>query len=263
MGAQRFLIPLVAIYLLIPILSQGAAIRTRTWNEQAHGITEATLRTLIYGDDIPGFREKPATTDGKGPDIALDIARDEGDFVSSIRSCWESSDGLNRLDITVWTFASPEAAMESGKSLSHRGQFEPTEMPAKEQIGEASWSWPRGNGYGLCRFVLGRTMVEVHIIPWNRRVSPNEQPRVSAMDGHLYEIADTLARGLEWVIRQHRELVSAADTAERLTVQGTGTSTSETPALTLRNVTWASLSALAQAGAQVTWDAKTNSATVS
>lgn len=83
------------------------------------------------------------------------------------------------------------------------------------------------------------------------------------LDGHHYDVADTLARGLEWAIRQHPKLLGDTDTTERLTLQTGGKLAPGASALTFRSVTWAPLTALQQAGAKVKWDKKTNRAIVS
>jgi len=82
------------------------------------------------------------------------------------------------------------------------------------------------------------------------------------MDAHLDEVARTLARGLEWVILHHPDMMAQSAEGQRGTVLAAGNSISA-PALTFGSAAWASLDTFRQAGAKVVWDAKSGKATVS
>lgn len=172
------------------------------------------------------------------------------------RSLWESGVGLNHLQLTVFLRATGEAA--------HAAMREPVSAPpspdtSERRIGEGSWARFE-LGYGSVRFVLGRAAVSLNVYPVGGRI-PGDEPVISQLDAHM-EVARTLARGLEWVIGQHAELMVDTDGSRQRTVVASGMPVSA-PALTFGNVAWTLLDAFRQAGAELTWDAIFGKATVS
>lgn len=235
--------------------------------QQGRGVTEADLRTLIYGDNIPAFHVMPAVRGGDGPLVELNLTRENGGVASRIEGHWISNDELNFVQIRVIVYESHDDALEAGRDSARGNQIPYFEMRADSRIGEASWS-PGLQG-AIRIFVLGRAVVEVSAGRTNRyNRMTHDTDRISGLDAHHNEIADTLARGLEWAIRQRPELLAKDDKTVRQTLQTAATVASVKPgpgasALTFRSITWAPLSAFKQAGAVVKWDIKTNRATVS
>jgi len=134
-----------------------------------------------------------------------------------------------------------------------------TPDPPEATIGQASWSRFM-HSHGGVVFIAGRVAARLGAHPINRR--ERGESFVSQMDGHIEEILRTLARGLEWMIRQHPEMMADTEAADRRTVVASGTPVSA-PALTFGNVAWTSLDAFRQAGAEVAWDANSGKANVS
>lgn len=238
-----------------------ASARASRW--QGLLVTSADLQALIPGDNIPGFRAQPAIKGSEGPHVELDLPRENGTVISRIRGHWLSTDELNWVEIRLVVCESPEAALKAAESFIRLGSTPKIRMSANARIGDASWTWAPGS-YGFTGFTLGRTYAWVNTGPRKRRVGlPSELFRISVVDGHHHEIADTLARGLEWSIRQRPELLAKGDSTERRTVVASGKQALGASALTFGNVIWAPLSAFEQAGAEVNWNAKTNRASVS
>lgn len=264
-------IPPLAACLLCAALLMGALGPAHGWKRQAAGvniqgpgITDEDIRTLIYADNIPGFHEISPVIGGDGPHVQLDLPRSEGSIYSRIEGRWRSNDELNSLEIHIMVYQSQETARDAAQDFVGRGQSFKVEMPTTERIGDASWMLRDDPNTGVRFFVLGKVFAWVNIIPMNRPIDTSRGIyRVSVLDGHSVEIADTLARGLEWAIRQRPELLAKADTTERRAMLASGNASPGVSALTFRSITWAPLSALQQAGAIVKWDKKTNYATVS
>lgn len=220
-------------------------------------LTEEDLRALTYGDNVPGFRLMNARKGEPGPWVVL--RRDDDGAVRSgfIESLWESVDGLSDLRIRVHVRLTPVQALQDVRARTSAVLMQD---PPEDCIGDESWATFRLGG-GAIRFAVGRVSVGIMAYPVGRR-SSDGKPVVSQMDAHVHEVLRTLARGLEWVIRQHPDMMADGDGANLRTVVASGTPVSA-PALTFGNVAWASLDAFRQAGAKVAWDAKSGRATVS
>ncbi|MBM3495219.1 MAG: copper amine oxidase N-terminal domain-containing protein, partial [Armatimonadetes bacterium] len=115
----------------------------------------------------------------------------------------------------------------------------------------------------ILTFVSGRVFVIMNLGGINRREPGARKATIrSEMDAHLEEVARTLARGLEWVIRQHPDMMAEGAEGEQRMVMA-GDKPISAPALTFGSVAWASLDTFRQAGAKVAWDARSGKATVS
>ena len=194
---------------------EGSAATASGWLPQGAGVTEVDLRTLSYGDNIPGFHETPAVNGGDGALVELDVPRHDGTSASRIESHWQSNDNLNFVEIHVVVYPSQQAARDGALHLVRGSQSPKIEMPLDVRIGDASWM-----GGGFRTVVLGRVLSWVNVLPLNRRSGAQpDNYRISVLDGLHDEIADTLARGIEWAIRQRQDLLAGADAAERRTVQ--------------------------------------------
>lgn len=224
---------------------------------QGNNLTADLLKSLTYGDDIPGFRQVNMERNHDGPLVVVHDPAVGAAASGYIRSRWQSGDTLNELEITVRVCEAPDAAL---LALRRRTSAIPVQDPVEQQIGDESWARV-GLGYGSLKFAVGRVAVSLIMYPANRR-SPGGEPVVSQMDGHLDEVIRPLARGLEWVIRQHPELATEGGGAEQRQVVASDAAGPSAPALTFRNVTWTGLTAFKLAGAEVKWDGKTGRGTV-
>ncbi|NLH99461.1 MAG: copper amine oxidase N-terminal domain-containing protein [Chthonomonadales bacterium] len=219
--------------------------------------TADLLKSMTYGDNIPGFRQVNTERNHSGPLIVVHDPAGGAAATGYIRSRWQSGDTLNELEITVRVCETPDTAL---LALRRRTSAILVQDPIEQQIGDERWARV-GLAYGSLKFVVGRVAVSLIMYPANRR-SPGGEPVVSQMDGRLDEVIRPLARGLEWVIRQHPDMMAETPKGQTRTVMVAGRPVSA-PALTFGTAAWASLEALKQAGAKVAWDAKSGKATVS
>lgn len=178
-------------------------------------MTAADLKSLMYADTIPGFHERPAVRGGDGPHVELDLVGARGSITSWISGRWMADDGLTHLSIGVTVYASPEGIDDRVAELLS-GASPHLSMPMERRIGDASWmtvAWP---GDATRLFVPGRTLVQVGVGQTNRQVDLSRGIlRVSALDAHCEEFVDTLARGLEWAIRQRPDLLARGEATRR------------------------------------------------
>jgi hypothetical protein len=238
-------------------VSIGVTCSVSTGAPCAADLSEEYLKALTFGDNVPGFRQLGARKGETGPWVVLHRDEDGAARSGYIESLWESADGLSDLRIRVRVRLTPDQAWEDVRA---RTSTPLSQDPPDDRIGDESRA-RFSLGAGVVRFAVGRVSVSLLVYPVGRR-SPNGEPVISQMDAHVEEVLRMLARGLEWVIRQHPEMMADTEAADRLTVVVSGTPVSA-PALTFGGVAWASLDAFRQAGAKVAWDAKSGKATVS
>ncbi len=233
------------------------------------GFTREYMESLIYPTDgIPLFKSVPNPYNGYHTNIYLDVGgdRDAGGMYSQIIRGWDSDDGLNwiRIECRVYDLASTatkqlEAFVRRSSTPHRRGS------PSGAQVGDECWSLPTGGNVASCTFRLGRAFVSVNVGPQKRTISGDISGYVKPgiLDASVDLIAETLARGMEYAIRQRPELLAQADTTQRpqLLVKGKPLP-SDPPVLAFHNVTWAPLSAFKALGAEVKWEAKSNRAMV-
>jgi len=230
------------------------------------GLTREYMESLIYPTDgIPLFKSVPNSYNGYHTNIYLDVGGDRpmGRMASYIGRGWDSDDGLNWIRIECWVYDSAASAKERltehvrRSSSPHRRA-----SPSGAQIGDECWSLPTGTG---CAFIVGRVFVVVGVGAQKRTLPGDTSGFVKPgiLDASMDLIAETLARGMEYSIRQHPELLARADTTQRpqLLVKGKPLP-SDPPVLTFHDVTWAPLSVFKALGAEVQWEAQSNKAMV-
>ncbi len=235
---------------------------TYAYQDRRLGFTQQYLESLMYGDNIPFFRLSPEQS------VHLDVGADKptGRVSSYIVRWWVSQDDLNWIHIECRIYDSPASAKERLEEfVRHSSTPHRRGSPSGAQVGDECWSLPTGGNVASCTFRLGRAFVSVNVGPQKRTISGDISGYVKPgiLDASVDLIAETLARGMEYAIRQRPELLAQADTTQRpqLLVKGKPLP-SDPPVLAFHNVTWAPLSAFKALGAEVKWEAKSNRAMV-
>lgn len=225
------------------------------------GLSEADMKTLIYSDNIPGFRQVQRMKGQDGPQIMLDMPSEKWGPCSWIAAEWESGDGLTMLEISLSVCASREAAYATAERYVLGSPTRVREDGADTRVGDRSWSHTSRGG-AMVSALIGRALVFLNAVPIRRRTGADSPWAATPLDASIEDIVRTLARGIEWNIRQRPELVARSDGTERRSVVVSGGGAPGGPALTYRGTTWARLSDLSAAGAAVEWDARGNRARV-
>lgn len=230
--------------------------------QQTLGLSEADVKTLIYSDNIPGFRQVQRMKGQDGPQIMLDMPSDKWGPCSWIAAQWESGDGLTTLEISLSVCASRRAAYATAERYVLGSPTRVREDGADSRVGDRSWSHTYQGG-AMVSALIGRTLVFLNAVPIRRRTGADSPWVAAPLDASIEDIVRTLARGIEWNIRQRPELLVRSDGTERRRVVVSGTVSPRGSVLTYRGTTWARLSDLSAAGAAVEWDPGSNRARIS
>jgi hypothetical protein len=226
------------------------------------GFSADDLKSLIYGDNIPGFRQVSPIRGGDGPQIMLDLPSKKWGPCSWISAAWVSGDELTMIEIQLSVCASRQAAAASAQTFVLASSARPCEDGEERRIGDRSWSLSSAGG-AMASAIIGRSLVFLNAVPIRRRAEPGDPWVVTPLDASIGEVVTTLARGIEWNIRQRPELLARSDGTQRRRLIASANAGSGAAAVTCGGTTWARLSDLASAGATVGWDSGANRATVS
>ena len=239
----------------IPCLALLGVLATSTMavtEARGPGVTQRQLKALMYGDHLPGFH-----LTGSGSSLDVRDPRVAGGTRSVVAHGWSANDRQGALEIRCAVYASPKHAQAAFSDYVQESSGLVLERtPGGTSVGDA---FRCNSPTTLAFFRVGRATVLINI-------TPHQQGRIGKIAPYsatVETLVEGFAAGMEFNIRQQRELLAESDQTQRHQVLASGKPLKQTlPALTYRKVTWVPLSLFRSLGAQVKWDPRTGRATI-
>jgi len=218
--------------------------------QQPPAAPDARLESLLYRDEIPGFRAAPAR-------LRRDVRDPESGPCTLVSRRYDSASGRHWIRIDLTIHSSPaDAARHLASFLRQSSAITPA-SPEHARVGDASWerAGPDGAFLFLAR---GRAAVKVFTYPERRSTDPVAGiPDPDPMDASLPDVARALGAGL--VLRIDRTpALAGLEAAAPLRVAGAPWAR----AVRLDGRTWVPAAALRAAGARVDWNPRANRGTI-